>query len=118
MEDGIYDHSKKAGNEGDVIKHAFLLDTVDRLLAERNDNDAPFWYVDTHAARPFHRLSSSGRWTYGVAVGSRDAASAALYEALKIRTVPCGQWRLRRSNELESPANGACSMSLGHWHDP
>ena len=66
MDDGIYDHSNKAGNEGDVIKHAFLLDIVDRLLAERKDSSGRFWYVDTHTARPYHRLSSSGRWAYGV----------------------------------------------------
>jgi hypothetical protein len=76
MDDSSYDHSKKAGNEGDVIKHAFLLDAVDRLLAEKQDRDGPVWYVDTHAARPYHRLRSSGRWTRGV--GKLKKAATAL----------------------------------------
>lgn len=75
MDDTSYDHSKKAGNEGDVIKHAFLLDAIDRLLAEP-DRNGPIWYVDTHAARPYHRLRSSGKWTSGV--GKLKKAATAL----------------------------------------
>lgn len=76
MDDASYDHSKKAGNEGDVIKHAFLLDAVDRLLAEKQERGGPIWYLDTHAARPFHRLRSSGQWTSGI--GKLKKAAAAL----------------------------------------
>jgi len=67
MDDG-YNHSKKAGNEGDVIKHSFLLDTVDHLISEKVGSNDPFWYVDTHTAYPHHRLPSSGSsgWTKGI----------------------------------------------------
>jgi hypothetical protein len=66
MNDADYDHSRKAGNEGDVIKHAFLLDTLDRLLMGKKEGADGFWYVDTHAARPYHRLPATGRWSYGI----------------------------------------------------
>jgi 23S rRNA A2030 N6-methylase RlmJ len=61
----IYDHSAKAGNEGDVAKHVALLEALAFLSKEWPDQE-PFWYLDTHAARAVHRLTPNGEWGKGI----------------------------------------------------
>ena len=56
-----YSHSLKAGNEGDVWKHAVLLVVADAIHV---DNDA--LYVESHSGAPVHQLRAGGEWQRGV----------------------------------------------------
>ncbi len=56
-----YDHSKKAGNFGDVWKHAVLVS-----LARRLPEAARFRYAESHSGGPCHRLQQSGEWQSGI----------------------------------------------------
>ncbi|QDT91733.1 23S rRNA (adenine(2030)-N(6))-methyltransferase RlmJ [Gimesia algae] len=76
MYNSDYDHSKKAGNEGDVIKHVFLLNRIDDLIRESKDVAEPFWYIDSHSARPYHRLHPQGKWTHGIGKLHKTADTA------------------------------------------
>ncbi|MGE3274177.1 MAG: 23S rRNA (adenine(2030)-N(6))-methyltransferase RlmJ [Vicinamibacterales bacterium] len=67
-----YNHSRKAGNEGDVWKHAVLLAVVDGLTL--NDDAI---YVESHSGSPVHNLMERGEWQRGagrvVASGGCDS---------------------------------------------
>lgn len=54
------DHSAKAGNRGDVLKHAVLA-----RVAEARAQDG-FIYVETHAGRTEYVLPDSGKWQGGI----------------------------------------------------
>lgn len=56
-----YDHSKKAGNRGDVWKHAVLISVADRLIPA-----STLRYVESHSGAPLHALASGGEWEGGV----------------------------------------------------
>lgn len=56
-----YDHSKKAGNLGDLWKHAVLIS-----IAERMPVDNSFRYVETHSGAPIHTLGDIGEWRRGI----------------------------------------------------
>ncbi len=71
-----YEHTKKAGNEGDLIKHALLARVVDHLSeAPRLE---PFLYAESHCGRAIHPLRSGGEWENGIKVfsGSQNLADA------------------------------------------
>ena len=56
-----YNHTRKAGNRGDVWKHFLLVTVIDRLeVPER------FQYVDVHSGAPLHELQPKGEWTSGI----------------------------------------------------
>ncbi len=58
-----YDHSTKAGNQGDLIKHFALVQSVVRMAPSAN---APFHYVETHAGRHHYIVDdSSSSWQRG-----------------------------------------------------
>ena len=57
-----YNHSKKAGNRGDVWKH-FILTVLARNITLDSDS---IHYVDCHAGAPFHHLIKGGEWQHGV----------------------------------------------------
>ncbi len=68
-----YSHSRKAGNQGDVWKHAVLLAVADALeVGER------VVYVESHSGAPIHQLIAGGEWHRGVGrvVGSHTCESA------------------------------------------
>lgn len=56
-----YDHGKKAGNRGDVWKHAVLVSIADRIPPTTD-----FEYLETHSGGPVHSLSAGGEWICGV----------------------------------------------------
>lgn len=58
-----YDHGKKAGNLGDVWKHAVLVSIASRIAAS-----APFRYVESHSGGPYHPLDKAGEWRRGIKV--------------------------------------------------
>ncbi len=66
-----YDHTKKAGNEGDVVKHAVLARLVDRLSARPRTE--PFFYAESHCGRAMYPLRSGGEWERGIKVFAQSA---------------------------------------------
>ena len=58
----IYDHAKKAGNQGDVWKH-FVLVTLANKLPE---NSNTIHYIECHAGAPIHKLKQPGEWQNGI----------------------------------------------------
>ena len=57
-----YDHTKKAGNQGDVWKHFVIVALADKLLG----NSDIIHYVECHAGAPIHKLKDSGEWQNGI----------------------------------------------------
>ena len=57
-----YNHSKKAGNRGDVWKH-FILTVLARNISLDSDS---IHFVDCHAGAPVHDLIKGGEWQRGV----------------------------------------------------
>jgi 23S rRNA A2030 N6-methylase RlmJ len=60
-----YDHSTKIGNEGDVVKHAVLHNSVLQITQSLR-NDSLFKYVESHAGRPCYVLPDGGEWNHGI----------------------------------------------------
>lgn len=88
-----YDHSPKAGNRGDVWKHAVLVALTDAI---KTDSDS-FRYVESHAGAPLHELKDKGAWRRGVGQIAGDASCGSRYPAmaekwLRTRRYPAG-WR-------------------------
>jgi 23S rRNA (adenine2030-N6)-methyltransferase len=59
-----YHHSTKAGNPGDVVKHALVAEIVSRMARP----DLPFVYAETHAGSALHLLAPGGEWEEGLGV--------------------------------------------------
>jgi len=57
-----YNHSRKAGNRGDVWKHSVLLALADSVGATSDT----FQYVESHSGAPVHELGRNGEWKHGV----------------------------------------------------
>lgn len=93
-----YDHRNKAGNQGDLVKHAALLAAVSYLVFR--DRREGFVYAESHAGPACHTLRAGGAWESGIgAFGRRlggvdDAAKRwpALhpYTATAFPHLPCG----------------------------
>ena len=61
----MYDHNKKAGNQGDVVKHTALIAAADALI---NTSSGDFDYADAFAGYAFNSLQSTGEWRNGISV--------------------------------------------------
>ena len=59
----MYDHNKKAGNQGDVVKHTALIAAAGELIAK---SKGTFKYADTFAGYPINLLRSDGEWRNGI----------------------------------------------------
>lgn len=73
-----YDHSRKAGNLGDVWKHSTLVALADAVPKKSKS----FRYVESHTGAPFHRLAGKGEWSCGVARIARNAACDSAYAGM------------------------------------
>jgi 23S rRNA A2030 N6-methylase RlmJ len=60
----IYDHRKKAGNPGDIVKHIALLAALNGVLARSDKN--PFRYADIFAGFPENPLIPDNEWEAGI----------------------------------------------------
>jgi hypothetical protein len=76
-----YDHSRKIGNRGDLIKHAVVV-TALRHLLEPLKQEQTFTYAETHAGRPEYVLPLSGEWQHGVGAFARLDADP-VHESLR-----------------------------------
>jgi len=56
-----YDHSRKAGNLGDVWKHAVLV-----AVAKHIPVKSTFRYAESHSGGPVHQLQQHGEWQRGI----------------------------------------------------
>jgi 23S rRNA A2030 N6-methylase RlmJ len=71
-----YSHFRKAGNQGDVWKHAVLLAVADAIeVGERAV------YVESHAGAPVHELQAGGEWRKGVGRVTEASACDSAYRA-------------------------------------
>lgn len=77
-----YDHSRKAGNRGDVWKHAVLVALTDAIAA---DSDS-FHYVESHAGAPLHDLKRGHEWRRGASAIASSASCGSRYAAI------AGEW--------------------------
>jgi 23S rRNA (adenine2030-N6)-methyltransferase len=89
-----YNHSRKAGNQGDVWKHAVLVTLADSVAGK---SDA-FQYVESHCGSPVHELTRGGEWERGIGrlvdKGSCDCLYATIARSwLKRSLYPAG-WLL------------------------
>jgi 23S rRNA A2030 N6-methylase RlmJ len=82
-----YDHSRKAGNRGDVWKHAALVALADAILVLSDTCR----YVDFHSGAPAHVLRPGGEWGRGIG-DARLAAAANPYLAMAAAWVRSGQY--------------------------
>ncbi len=70
-----YDHSRKAGNRGDVWKHFVLVALTDAIPT----GSESFRYVESHAGAPLHDLNDNGEWRHGVGtIAGNDSRYAAI----------------------------------------
>ena len=82
-----YDHSRKAGNLGDVWKHNVLVALVDAMPG----NIESFRYVECHAGAPIHNLTDGGEWVRGVKV-VKHALRDSCYMAMANEWLDLGQY--------------------------
>lgn len=73
-----YDHGRKAGNEGDVTKHAVLARIVEHLASPSRSQ--PFNYAESHAGRARYVLEGGKEWENGIKIFS---SSKVLREAIE-----------------------------------
>ena len=74
-----YDHARKAGNRGDVWKHAVLVALTDAITTDSSS----FRYVESHAGAPLHDLKPGG--ALGGAEAERVRVVAELVEVVHPR---------------------------------
>ena len=60
----IYDHNRKAGNEGDICKHLGLIAAVGETVA--HTGDSPFKYADIFAGYAKNPLRGGCEWPQGI----------------------------------------------------
>lgn len=94
-----YNHSRKAGNLGDVWKHFILVELANAII-KRSDS---FCYIESHSGAPIHELPARGEWVEGVGKVSDNTSCDFEYisvvrEWLKTEQYPAG-W-VFMANEL------------------
>jgi len=85
----LYDHHKKAGNEGDIVKHPALIAALDETLARTRHS--PFRYADVFAGYAKNPLREGNEWPNGIGKiagehllkGNRHVALWAKWSGLK-----------------------------------
>lgn len=60
----IYDHHRKAGNQGDVVKHPAMIAAVDTVVASHAGN--AFRYADLFAGYAWSPLVAGNEWKTGI----------------------------------------------------
>lgn len=65
-----YDHGKKAGNQGDVIKHVALIAALDGMLSAGASIGTPFRFADLFAGYAKTNLPPNGEWPQGIGVAA------------------------------------------------
>ena len=59
-----YDHNKKAGNEGDIVKHVALIAALNSISATKSSEQ--FNYADLFAGYAFNPLVEKNEWKNGI----------------------------------------------------
>lgn len=60
-----YDHSRKIGNQGDVVKHSVLHNCVLHVLSLLAQEET-FTYAESHCGRPSYILPEGSEWEHGI----------------------------------------------------
>jgi 23S rRNA A2030 N6-methylase RlmJ len=66
----VYDHHRKAGNEGDICKHPALIAALDETIAINGNN--PFRYSDLFAGYAMNPLAEGHEWVNGIGILAGD----------------------------------------------
>ena len=121
MNPAPYDHARKAGNPGDLFKHAILAYVASKLAR----SGVAFRYVESHVGRPLYRLREGGEWMRGAgALSGLSEGAGPLFpywrHALAERTPTAGSLYPGSAlllHRVVSAAGGSPRMTL--WdHDP
>ena len=106
----VYDHHKKAGNQGDVIKHIALIAALDTVLEKHRGT--VFSYADIFAGYARNPLVRGNEWRHGIGKlsGRQDLDNnehTALYK----------RWYLTRPQLLGGTYPGSCLIAadMGAW---
>lgn len=59
-----YDHSKKCGNKGDLVKHAVITSIISNICQQNEMEE--FVYFESHAGFPNYALNRNGEWEKGI----------------------------------------------------
>lgn len=70
-----YDHSRKIGNQGDIVKHALLHNCVLHLV-QKLASDSSFVYAESHTGRACYILPEGGEWKHGLGLLSSKTNDA------------------------------------------
>src|SRR6266850_3813375 len=106
-----YNHSRKAGNRGDVWKHAILMMIADTIPI-RNDE---FHWFETHAGAPIHRLQT-GPFSSDSRQDWRDMAHACT--RLGPKKIPFVVWYpCSGSSKPQELVDGTGCAALEVWWD-
>lgn len=86
-----YNHSRKAGNQGDVWKHFVLVELANAIAKESDE----FRYVESHSGVPVHELADRGEWRRGIGKIDEDTSCNFKYLSfarkwLKVKQYPSG----------------------------
>jgi 23S rRNA A2030 N6-methylase RlmJ len=68
----IYDHHRKAGNQGDCVKHPALIAALDKVL-ETNEPKL-FHYLDVFAGHAWHPLLDGDEYEWKKGIGKLTSA--------------------------------------------
>ena len=106
----VYDHHKKAGNQGDVVKHIALIAALDKVL--HNHRGPVFRYADTFAGYAHNPLIRGYEWKQGIGKLFREQGldkneHTALYE----------RWYLTRPQLLGGmyPSSSLIAADMAAW---
>ncbi len=110
MSKKVYDHHKKAGNQGDVVKHIALIAALDKVL--HNHRGPVFRYADIFAGYAHNPLVKGNEWKQGIGKlfgrqGLDKNEHTALYE----------RWYLTRPQLLGGmyPGSSLIAADMAAW---
>lgn len=70
----MYDHHRKAGNEGDCVKHPAFIAALDEALRKNGGSQRMFHYLDVFAGHPWHPLLDGNEYEWRKGIGTLSSA--------------------------------------------
>jgi 23S rRNA A2030 N6-methylase RlmJ len=64
-----YNHHKKAGNQGDCVKHPALIAALDEALKSTSNSELSFHYLDVFAGHAWHPLLGGKEYEWKKGIG-------------------------------------------------
>lgn len=70
----VYDHHRKAANQGDCVKHPALIAALDNALTNSGNMQKPFHYLDVFAGHAWHQLLDGKEYEWRNGIGQLASA--------------------------------------------